>query len=64
MRGIRRFVVEFNEGNENNPLTELDSSAAKGLSPCLMQKQGDDICGRNYFEIQASFWRFFFSIVT
>jgi hypothetical protein len=26
-------------------------------------KQGDDTCGRNWFEIQASFWRFFFSIV-
>ena len=39
MRVIRRFVVEFNEGNEKNPLTELDSSAAKGLSPCLIRSK-------------------------
>jgi hypothetical protein len=64
MRAIGWFLVEVAEGRQTNPLTEFDRNAAKGLSPCVMQTQGDDTCGRNYFEIQASSWLFFSSIVT
>ena len=34
-------MVEFNEGKQKNPLTELDSSAVKGLSPVLSKNTNE-----------------------